>query len=81
MSRLKERKGRKFIAIKTELLAYREDITIKSCIFKTSYVTDIFGGIGTHLRDSLTAQLVKNPPAMQETLVRFLGQKNPLEKG
>lgn len=34
MSRLKERKGRKFIAIKTELLAYREDITIKSCIFK-----------------------------------------------
>ena len=27
------------------------------------------------------AQLVKNPPAMQETLVRFLGQKDPLEKG
>ena len=30
---------------------------------------------------SLTAQLVKNPPAMQETLVRFLGQEDPLEKG
>ena len=29
---------------------------------------------------SLVAQLVKNPPAMQETLVRFLGQK-VLEKG
>ena len=29
---------------------------------------------------SLVAQLVKNPPAMQETLVRFLGQKVPLEK-
>ena len=27
------------------------------------------------------AQLVKNPPAMQETLVRFLGQEDPLEKG
>ena len=27
------------------------------------------------------AQLVKNLPAMQETLVRFLGQKDPLEKG
>ena len=27
------------------------------------------------------AQLVKNPPAMQENLVRFLGQKDPLEKG
>ena len=30
---------------------------------------------------SLIAQLVKNPSAMQETLVRFLGQKDPLEKG
>ena len=28
----------------------------------------------------LVAQLVKNPPAIQETLVRFLGQKVPLEK-
>ena len=27
------------------------------------------------------AQLVKNPPAMQETLVRFLGQEDSLEKG
>ena len=30
---------------------------------------------------SLVAQLVKNPPAMQETLVRFLGWEDPLEKG
>ena len=30
---------------------------------------------------SLIAQLVKNPPAMQETLVQFLGQEDPLEKG
>ena len=30
---------------------------------------------------SLVAQLVKNPPAMQETPVRFLGGKDPLEKG
>ena len=29
---------------------------------------------------SLIAQLLKNPPAMQETLVRFLGWKDPLEK-
>ena len=27
------------------------------------------------------AQTVKNPPAMQETWVRFLGQEDPLEKG
>ena len=27
---------------------------------------------------SLIAQLVKNPPAMQETLVQFLGREDPL---
>ena len=32
-------------------------------------------------RASLVAQLVKNPPAMQETLVQFLGREDPLEKG
>ena len=30
---------------------------------------------------SLIAQSVKNAPAMQVTLVRFLGQEGPLEKG
>ena len=30
---------------------------------------------------SLIAQLVKNAPAMQETLVWFLGQEGPLERG
>ena len=30
---------------------------------------------------SLIAQLVKNPPRMQETLVPFLGQEDLLEKG
>ena len=29
---------------------------------------------------SLVAQLVKNLPAMQETLVRFLGLEDPLER-
>ena len=28
------------------------------------------------ITDSLAAQLVKNPPAMQETLVQFLGQED-----
>ena len=28
----------------------------------------------------LVAQLVKNPPAVQETLIRFLGQEDLLEK-
>ena len=30
---------------------------------------------------SLIAQMVNNPPAMQETWVRFLIQEDPLEKG
>ena len=30
---------------------------------------------------SLVAQLVENLPAMQETPVQFLDQKDPLEKG
>ena len=30
---------------------------------------------------SLIAPLVKNLPAMQETLVQFLGWEDPLEKG
>ena len=33
------------------------------------------------LRASLVAQLVKNPPAMQETLVQFLDWEENLEKG
>ena len=33
--------------------------------------------LSTHTR---IAQLVKNPPAMQKTLVQFLGQEHPLEK-
>ena len=36
--------------------------------------------IGTGHRASLIAQLVKNTPAMQETLVRSLGREDPLEK-
>ena len=43
------------------------------CISNSHYHT----GFGA----SLVAQLVKNPPAMQETLVRFLSQEEPLEKG
>ena len=30
---------------------------------------------------SLVAQTIKNPPAMQETQVQFLGWEDPLEKG
>ena len=33
-----------------------------------------------YTRFSLEAELVKSPPAMQQTLVQFLGQADPLEK-
>ena len=39
----------------------------------------LFHGNWIHI--SLLAQLVKNPPAMQETTVWFLCWENPLEKG
>ena len=58
------------------------------CIFSGTWchhfscvLTDLFcHGLLIH-RASLLPQLVKNPPAMQETLVWFLGQEDPLEKG
>ena len=40
----------------------------------TSYLGSILGA-------SLIAQLVKNPPAMQEAPVRFLDREDPLEEG
>ena len=36
---------------------------------------------GRGTKASLVAQVVKNPPAMQETQVQSLGQEDPLEKG
>ena len=33
-----------------------------------------------HVRASLVAQTVKNPPVMQDTQVQSLGLKDPLEK-
>ena len=49
----------------------------KSEIKVTAYLAESF------LPDltSLIAQLIKNPPAMQETPVRFLDREDPLEKG
>ena len=49
-------------------------------ILKHSTQAKIMGACAKE-RASLRAQLVKNLPAMQETLVRFLGWEDPLEKG
>ena len=39
------------------------------------------GALSRSVRASLVAQLVRNPPAMKETLVRFLSWEDTLEKG
>ena len=44
-------------------------------------VTGLFLPIPGKFETSLVAQLGKNPPAMQETLVQFLGWEDPLEEG
>ena len=50
---------------------------VKPVLYKQSLVVVFF-----FLHSLLViAQLVKNPPAMQETLVQFLGWEDPLEKG
>ena len=54
--------------------------TYTQCIKNYFFNLKAFG-LCTCLLDCLIAQLVKNPPAMQETLVRFLGQEDLLEKG
>ena len=41
----------------------------------------ILKGISKLCWASLIAQLVKNPPAMQETLIQFLGWEDAQEKG
>ena len=46
-----------------------------------SNVVHIYGVKSAYKWASLVAQLVKNPRAMKETLVQFLGQEDPLKKG
>ena len=45
------------------------------------FLTSLFGVSLCIFQASQIAHLVKNPPAMQETPVRFLGREDPLEKG
>ena len=46
-----------------------------------NYLKDEWINVHVATYEGFIAQLVKNPPAMQETPVRFLGQENLLEKG
>ena len=53
-----------------------ESISHFHCII----ISDLFRSYLNGLGASLIAQLVKNPPAKQETPVQFLGWEDPLEK-
>ena len=44
------------------------------------HISKVYVTTQLHCWVSVVAQLVKNPPAMQETLVQFLGQEDLLEK-
>ena len=60
------------------VLRYSVNISDRDIIFLGGFY--IIQPHNTCLGASLVIQLVKNPPAMQETLVQFLGQEDPLEK-
>ena len=60
----------------------QEDLYSKKVSCNMNYNSkNIFYKIVYKLRASLVAQLVENPPAMQETWVRSLGWQGLLEKG
>ena len=50
-------------------------------LLKTIFYCFFYYGKSHIIWASLIAQSVKNPPAVQETSVQFLGQEDPLEKG
>ena len=62
-----------------DIVLKSRDITVptKICIVKAMIFPVVMYGCGV----TLVAQPVKNPPAMQETLVQFLGQEDQAGKG
>ena len=64
-----------------EAASYRYDFLIIIFIYLFIWLCQVFSCSMRTLRVSLVTQLVKNPPAMQETRVWLLGWENPLEKG
>ena len=69
-----------FLSFQNGILVLAVVAVLSVCVFVYMSVPTLYV-IYPYLRASLVALLVKNPPAMWETLVRSLGQEDPLEKG
>ena len=55
---------------------------LKECVLTSlTYNSQVEHFFSQHFSASLIAQLVKNLPAVQESLFRFLSWEDPLEKG
>ena len=52
-----------------------------TCSLQEKVESEVFKVFMVFSQPLLVAQLVKKPPAMQETWVQFLGWEDPLEKG
>ena len=66
------------------LLISSFDIDIHCCLCLILYCWVCFCFVlflSSYIEVSLIPQSVKNPRTMQETLVQFLGQEEPLERG
>ena len=60
---------------------YHNILFKQESIDKFQGVISKFSKVSEHKGASVIAQLIKNPPEMQETPVQFLGWEDPLEKG
>ena len=59
----------------------RKTVALMIRTFVSKVMSFLFNMLSRFVWASLIAQLVKNPPAMQETSVPFLDWENPLEEG
>ena len=82
---ISKKKNKKKIELQVSVLTCLTLFLVFNCYSETSAFSggsDMNSSPTTYQsRASLVAQLVKNLPAMQETWVRSLGWKDPLEKG
>ena len=59
----------------------RKTVALMIRTFVSKVMSLLFNMLSRFIWASLVTQLVKNPPAIQETSVPFLGWEDPLEEG